>query len=157
MGSIHRFRMHGINTIVEYPNRIINPIYETHRTSEGYPRWRQRSEEGVDTNWFHLAIPTPQKINGDAIDRLFQIAIHVQQDEGVYIRSIHVRAGQHAPLRFNSPSIPSGVPHWYEIGEHSSDDIDLRSSDAVCISIYVSWNDSDRHFRLFQASAAWED
>lgn len=81
------FWVHGVNTIVEYPEhaRIIR-----------HAGWGTLVEQDADppgrNNWFHLPIPTPTIIKGDhgALDWL---ALKVWMNENVRIAQIHVRMG----------------------------------------------------------------
>lgn len=149
--KIHRFRIHGINTVVENPDRLTE---ETLRTSYGNPRWRQRA--GTD-NWFHLAIPTPMKITDKAIHHLFQIQLHVQRDDGVEIERIHIRTGpgdpDGSPEDSITPAIPANEPYLFEYGNHTHQ---LRLPvAALCLSVRVMWHNSDSYFRLYEAAAGW--
>lgn len=145
--KISNFSIHGISAIVQDPDIII----DEKRKSSG-PRWKGTQTEAT---WFHFAIPTPHKIDGRRIEKLIYYWIKVKRDEGVEVKTIHLRDGKNPVNEENepSPNIPLNEEYKFQEGSYSHQ-LNYDIDDALCISVLVKWVE-EKYITFIEAGAAW--
>ena len=92
-----KFWTHGVNTIVEYPDRATNLRHAGWGTLIQQPA----DPSGRHNNWFHLALHTPEAVThgrsgrGPEVSRAFfaYAQLKASLNENASIRELHIRAG----------------------------------------------------------------
>jgi len=92
----HTFWTHGVNTLVESPERA-NRIWH----HGGGTLVQQRADEvtGHHNNWFHLPIATPTTINSDEKVGLLSVRVLAFANKNACIKEVHVRDWREQVLR----------------------------------------------------------
>ena len=153
MSGITRFRMHGVGTVVEYPNRL------TGEERKGYhSAFRQKAGS---FNWFHMVIPTPNKLEDDILE-IFQVQLRLHPDNGIQFPALHVRSGKKLVLNVD-PNINAGTEDLYEFKldhggsrAHTEEPfLGAYSIDAIVICLQAKWLQDNAQLRIIEAGAGY--
>jgi len=76
---------HGVNTVVEFPDRAVDIRHA------GWGTLVEQEAGGPSDNWFHIPLPTPTVLDSDTEVALVNVAIRADANENARIRQIDVR------------------------------------------------------------------
>ena len=86
----HEFWIHGVNVLIEYPDRIVGMTGDE-RAEPRRSGWGTLVHQKENTtNWFHFAIPTPVIIKNQEIILRF-VRLRAEINENARIDKVHFR------------------------------------------------------------------
>lgn len=135
------FCVHGINTQVEYPDRLHSIRRQTNKGTV--------IRQNAEGNWFHLAIPTPTQLRSDRVEGLrafFRGKINGQAT----VTKVHVRHGLDRVYSSGDISLTGrDLSENYSLSE-------MRCTRPLAISVYVDFEDGGR-IEFHDAGAKFKD
>ncbi len=160
--SRYDYGIHGVNVQVEYLDRVrarhgSDPSYPIRR-GYGTKVYQESTERNdLNWNWFHLAIPTPTQLRGDAEVELVYINLKASTNENAHIKRITIHHGRSRVLALEPAPFLTGSIN-YNITNPDGGSIITNINEPIVLCLFVKFLTGDeRGWIEFQgATAAFE-
>ena len=150
--------IHGVSTFVEYPDRTTEIRHAGNGTIV-----KQRANSD---NWFHLPIPTPTSIDGDAEVAVTWVALKASTNENARIRDVHLRTADEFYSWGGRPDLSGNISkvwkigdEWGPIGISAQPPVirQIRGSIALCLRVDFLDGTLEGEITFWGAGAAFDE
>jgi hypothetical protein len=132
MANRFDFWTHGIATILESPQRA---KLVQHRSDIG----TLVQQIGDTDGWFHIPIPTPSNLEGDATTFIVGFYLSVKVNDNAKIDVIHLRRGRDLIFSQKVSFVGTTINQIFDILPDESTSIGKPSGSGITVSIHVQF------------------